>query len=318
LKRVLTFGRYLKDKFGTKVYKIPLSISGFTCPNIDGKVAKGGCTFCENDSFSPNLSKKGKPKVFLTPDSQENPFIKKQLLELDRQFRTTKEKLQKEYGAKKFIVYFQSFSNTYAPIDTLKTLYTKALSYPDVVGISVGTRCDCVDDDILNLLKSFQNIYEVWIEYGIQSVFDKTLDKINRAEKIEDIERTIKKTKQIGLNVCGHLIFGLPDESDDMMIESVKKSIELGVDSIKIHPLYAVKNTALAVEYAKGRFEAIKEDRYIDVLVESLKIVPDNISIQRVTAGIDNDTLLTPMWCKDKNRQMAKIREKLKDYNIIY
>jgi radical SAM protein (TIGR01212 family) len=318
LRKLLTFGKYLKKRYNTKVYKIPLSISGFTCPNIDGKVAKGGCTFCENDSFSPNLSKKGKPKVFLTPETKENTLLDAQLKELDLQFKTTKKRLQDEYGAKKFIVYFQSFSNTYAPIDTLKSLYTKALSYDNVVGISVGTRCDCVDDDILNLLKSFEDRYEVWIEYGIQSVHNSTLDKINRAESIEDIKSVIKKSKDMGLNVCGHLIFGLPNENQNMMLDSVKQSIDMKIDSIKIHPLYVVKNTALAVDVAKDRFEAISEELYVDTLVKAIKILPDSISIQRVTAGIDDVSLLTPQWCKDKNSQMRAIRDALRKENIEY
>jgi radical SAM protein (TIGR01212 family) len=300
------------------VYKIPLSISGFTCPNIDGKVAKGGCSFCENDSFSPNLAKKGKPKIFLTPQSKENPLLESQLKELEFQLTTTKKRLQKEYGAKKFIVYFQSFSNTYAPIETLEKLYSKALSYDDIVGISVGTRCDCVDDEVLNLLKSFEDRYEVWIEYGIQSVHNSILDNINRAESIEDIKSTIKKSKDMGLNVCGHLIFGLPNETQEMMLQGVKESCELGIDSIKIHPLYVVKNTALAVDVLKNKFEAIDEKLYIDTLVKAIKMIPENISIQRVTAGIDSPSLLTPTWCKDKNSQMKNIRKALKKEGILY
>jgi radical SAM protein (TIGR01212 family) len=318
LREVFTFGRYLKEKYNTKVYKIPLSISGFTCPNIDGKVAKGGCTFCENDSFSPNLSKKGKPKTFLTPDTVENNMLEAQLKELDFQLTTTKRRLQKEYGAKKFMVYFQSFSNTYAPIDTLKILYSNALSYDNVIGISVGTRCDCVDDDVLNLLKSYEDNYEVWIEYGIQSVHNSTLDKINRAESIEDIKKVIKKSKDMGLNVCGHLIFGLPDETQDMMLNSVKESITLDIDSIKIHPLYVVKNTSLAADVQNGKFDAISEELYVDTLVKAIKILPQNISIQRVTAGIDNPSLLTPEWCRDKNSQMKAIRKALSKESIVY
>lgn len=318
MQKVLTFGRYLKNKYKTKVYKIPLSISGFTCPNINGSLSVGGCTFCENESFSPNLLKKGKPKFSLNPNMGENPILQSQLEELRLQYNTTKKLLQQKYKAKKFIVYFQSFSNTYAPYETLKALYTTALSFDDVIGISVGTRCDCVNEDILKLLKSFDTKYEVWIEYGIQSVFNETLQKINRAETIENIEKTIKLTKDIGLNICGHIIFGLPNETKDMMVESVKKAVSMGINSIKIHPLYVVKNTALAVDIQKGRFSTISQETYLQSLLEAIKLLPQNVSVQRVSAGINSDSLISPIWCKRKDNQMKAIRNFFAKHSIVY
>ena len=317
LKEVLTIGRYFKKKFGQKVYKIPISISGFTCPNIDGTKAKGGCSFCENDSFSPNLQEK-KTKFKLNPNIEHNPFLENQLKQLEMQFIATKKRLENKFKAKKFIVYFQSFTNTYAPLSTLKALYEKALSFDDVIGLSIGTRTDCVTDEILDFLYEKSKEKEIWIEYGIQSFFQTTLDKINRADNIENMRYWIKRTKDKGLNVCGHLIYGLPDENQEMMLETFKQTIDLKVDSIKFHPLYVVKNTLLTNEFKKGRFNPISEELYIDTVVKSIINLPQNVSVQRVTAGIDDDTLLSPLWCKNKHQQMKKIRVALEEKGFIY
>ena len=317
LKEVLTIGRYFKKKFGQKVYKIPISISGFTCPNIDGTKAKGGCSFCENDSFSPNLQEK-KTKFKLNPNIEHNPFLENQLKQLEMQFIATKKRLENKFKAKKFIVYFQSFTNTYAPLSTLKALYEKALSFDDVIGLSIGTRTDCVTDEILDFLYEKSKEKEIWIEYGIQSFFQTTLDKINRADNIENMRYWIRRTKEKGLNVCGHLIYGLPDENQEMMLETFKQTIDLKVDSIKFHPLYVVKNTLLTNEFKKGRFNPISEELYIDTVVQSIINLPQNVSVQRVTAGIDDDTLLSPLWCKNKHQQMKKIRVALEEKGFIY
>ena len=317
LKEVLTIGRYFKNKFGEKVYKIPISISGFTCPNIDGTKAKGGCSFCENDSFSPNLQEK-KTKFKLNPNIEHNPFLENQLKQLEMQFIATKKRLENKFKAKKFIVYFQSFTNTYAPLSTLKALYEKALSFDDVIGLSIGTRTDCVTDDILDYLYEKSKEQEIWIEYGIQSFFQTTLDKINRADNIENMRYWIRRTKEKGLNVCGHLIYGLPDENQEMMLETFKQTIDLKVDSIKFHPLYVVKNTLLTNEFKKGRFNPISEELYIDTVVQSIINLPQNVSVQRVTAGIDDDTLLSPLWCKNKHQQMKSIRVALEEKGFIY
>ncbi|MFX4233450.1 TIGR01212 family radical SAM protein [Aliarcobacter butzleri] len=307
LKNVLTIGRYLKNKFGEKVYKIPISISGFTCPNIDGTVARGGCSFCENDSFSPNLQEK-RTKFKLNPKINENPYLENQLKQLEMQFFATKKRLENKFGVKKFIVYFQSFTNTYAPFDTLKALYEKALSFDNVIGLSIGTRTDCMTDEILDFLVEKSKDKEIWIEYGIQSFFDETLVKINRGDTVSNMKYWIKRTKDRGLKVCGHLIYGLPNETQEMMLETFKQTLELEVDSIKFHPLYVVKNTLLTNDFKKGRFTPISEELYIDTVVKSIINLPSNISVQRVTAGIDDTSLLSPQWCKDKHQQMKNIR----------
>ncbi len=319
MKEILTFGKYLRNKFGEKVYKIPIALSGFTCPNIDGTVARGGCTFCENESFNPTLNSIEKIKGFsLNLNSKNNPLLEKQLNELKVQFLAISERVKKRYGAEKFIIYFQAFTNTYAPIETLEKLYNTALLFENVVGISVGTRSDSISEEILNLLKNLSQKYEIWIEFGIQSIFDETLKKINRGHDYKNLENAILLSKNYGLNVCGHLIFGLPDETDEMMLETFNRAIELGVDSLKIHPLYVVERTALANQFKKADFVPITEERYINNLIKVLTKLPTNISIQRITAGIENETLLAPKWCFNKQESLKKIRIALKNNNIKY
>lgn len=317
LKEVLTIGKYFRQQFGETVYKVPISIGGFTCPNIDGTVAKGGCTFCENDSFSPNLQEK-KPSFKLNPKVTENPFLDTQLQQLELQFNATKQVLKNKFGTKKFIVYFQSFTNTYAPFDTLKALYEKALSFDNVVGLSIGTRTDCMTDEILDYLKELSIEKEIWVEYGIQSFYDKTLEKINRGDDAANMRTWINKTKERDLKVCAHLIYGLPDEDQEMMLETFNQTIALDVDSIKFHPLYVVKNTMLTKDFRQGKFTPITEELYIDTVVKSIKNMPEDISVQRVTAGIDDDSLLSPAWCKDKHKLIQKIKKALLKEDLKY
>jgi radical SAM protein (TIGR01212 family) len=317
LQEVNTLGRYFKKKFKEKVYKVPISISGFTCPNIDGTVAKGGCSFCENDSFSPNLQDK-KSKFKLSPKTTENPFLENQLKQLELQFNATKNRLEKKFGATKFIVYIQSFTNTYAPFETLKALYEKALSFDNVLGLSIGTRTDCVTDEILDYLKALSLHKEIWVEYGIQSFYDETLHQINRGDTASNMRKWIAKTKEKGLLVCAHLIYGLPNETQKMMLHTLDETLKLNVDSIKFHPLYVVKNTLLTNEYKKGKFTPITEELYIDTVVKSIQKLPSHINVQRITAGINDNTLLSPLWCRNKHQQINKIRKALREVGLEY
>ena len=319
MKQIYTYGNYLRDKFGCKVHKVGINISGFTCPNIDGTVAKGGCTFCENDSFSASSGEVQELKGFhLNLHSKENPFLGKQLQQLEFQFNTLSKRQTEKYGAEKFLVYFQSFTNTYAPFETLKALYEKALSFENVVGLSIGTRSDSISEETLEYLAELNKTKEIWIEFGIQSVYDETLLRINRGHDSENVREWILKSKAKGLNVCGHLIFGLPDESKEMMLETSKQAYEWGIDSVKYHPLYVVKKTALANEFMKGLFTPISEEDYLDVLVQSIQMKPKHVTVQRVTAGINDSSLLAPEWCKDKNIQIKNINKVLKPLGIKY
>ncbi|QOP46389.1 TIGR01212 family radical SAM protein [Sulfurimonas paralvinellae] len=319
MKQIYTYGSYLREKFGAKVYKVGINISGFTCPNIDGTVAKGGCTFCENDSFSASTDEVQELKGFhLNLDSTENPFLQKQLLQLQQQFDAISKRQKNEYGAQKFLVYFQSFTNTYAPFETLKALYEKALSFDDVIGLSIGTRSDSITDETLTYLSDIAKTKEIWIEFGIQSVYDKTLQRINRGHDSANVKEWIMKSKDAGLNVCGHLIFGLPDETQEMMLETAKEAYNWRIDSVKYHPLYVVKRTALANEYTRGEFKPISEELYIDTLIKALQMKPENVSVQRITAGINDDSLLAPQWCRDKNEQIKHINHAFKKIGLKY
>lgn len=234
------------------------------------------------------------------------------------QFDATKQRLENKFEAKKFIVYFQSFTNTYAPLDTLKALYEKALSFDNVIGLSIGTRTDCMTDEILDFLEELSKDKEIWVEYGIQSFYDETLDKINRGDDASNMRTWITKTKERNLKVCGHLIYGLPDEDQEMMLETFNQTIALDIDSIKFHPLYVVKNTLLTKDFKQGKFTPISEDLYIDTVVKSIKKLPENVSVQRVTAGIDDSSLLSPSWCRNKHQQIQKIKKALIKEGLKY
>jgi hypothetical protein len=317
--QIFTFGQYLSEKFGTKVSKVPVSISGFTCPNIDGTVAKGGCTFCENDSFSPSLDKvKPLKGFFLSLDSADNPHLEQQLQQLEWQFNALSKKLTLENETQKYLVYFQSFTNTYAPLSTLKALYEKALTFENVVGLSIGTRSDSISDEAFTYLGELSKRTELWIEFGIQSIFDETLLKINRGHDSQNVKNAILKAKEHGLNVCGHLIFGLPGEDREMMLQTAYAAYNLGIDSVKYHPLYVVKRTALANEYSRGEFTPISEELYLDVLSEALKAKPSHVSVQRISAGIDDESLIAPQWCRDKNKQLRAVNQALKQIGLKY
>jgi len=319
MNQIYTYGNYLKNKFGCKVYKVGINISGFTCPNIDGTVAKGGCTFCENDSFSASTNEIKDLKGFhLNLDSKENPFLEQQLKQLELQFESISKRQADEYNAEKFLVYFQSFTNTYAPFSTLKALYDKALSFDNVVGLSIGTRSDSITDETLDYLAKLNKDKEIWIEFGIQSVYDKTLDKINRGHSSDNVKEWIIKSKEKGLHVCGHLIFGLPDETKEMMLETSKQAYSWGIDSVKYHPLYVVKRTSLGNDFIKCDFTPISEEDYLDVLVKSIEMKPEGMSVQRVTAGINDESLLSPDWCRDKNIQIKNINKALKPIGLKY
>lgn len=319
MKQIFTFGNYLKEKFACKVYKVGINISGFTCPNIDGTVAKGGCTFCENDSFSASTGEIQDLKGFhLNLDSKTNPNLQLQLKQLQSQFDAISKRQNQEYGAEKFIVYFQSFTNAYAPFETLKALYDKALSFDNVVGLSIGTRSDSITDETLEYLAKLNKDKEIWIEFGIQSIYDETLEKINRGHDAKTNKEWILKSKKAGLHVCGHLIFGLPGESKEMMLETAKQAYEWGIDSVKYHPLYVVKKTALANDFIKGKFTPINEKDYLDVLCKATEMKPVNVNVQRVTAGINDSSLLSPDWCRDKNTQIKNINQALKPLGLKY
>jgi radical SAM protein (TIGR01212 family) len=302
----------LKQKFGVKVKKVPISIPGFTCPNIDGKISRGGCIFCENESFSPNFQKN---RVTINPDIKTNPLLIRQLEALEGQFFRTAPILKRVYKAQKFLIYFQSFTNTYAPFETLKTLYLRALNFPDVIGLTIGTQTDSITEETLEFLADLKKKgWEIWVEYGIQSSNNKTLERINRGHTFENIIEWVKKTHYYRLPICGHLIFGLPGEKKKDMLQSVKDSIELGIESFKFHPLYITRHTLLALKYFQGKYRPLNRDEYLEILAETLRLLPNGVLVQRITAGTEN--LLAPAWCKNKGEQVSFLVRHLRKLGI--
>lgn len=281
---------YLKDKFNEKVYKITLD-AGFTCPNRDGSISNKGCIFCDDEgSFSKAHSR------HLSITEQIEIGIKSQ---------------HERFGANKFMAYFQAFTNTYKPVEELEKIYNEALSNPQIVGISIGTRPDCVDQQKLDLIGSFCQNYETWIEYGMQTVHDKSLKWMNRGHNYAAFEQAYFETKKRGINVCAHVILGLPTETKEDMLQTAQKLAELKVDGVKFHALCVMPGTELEKIYHNGRLKLLSEDEYVDIVCECLKILPQNTVIHRLCGNGYSRTMLAPLWLNNKWVTLNKIQEKL-------
>ncbi|MEE8190010.1 MAG: TIGR01212 family radical SAM protein [Candidatus Scalindua sediminis] len=290
--RYYPFSYFLKEKFPFKVYKISIH-AGFTCPNRDGLVGIGGCTYCANESFSPNVGETIMP-------------IKEQV-EKGMRF------LKRRYGAEKFIAYFQAFTNTYADIDTLKTRYEEALFDKDIIGLSIGTRPDCITDEVLNLINSYTEKYHVWIEYGLQSMHDRTLRLINRGHDYKAFKDAVLRTKdKENIKICAHVILGLPGEDWDDMMKTAQAVSSLGIDGIKLHHLYIAKNTAMANEYFKGNVKTMKVEEYVSLVCDFLERISPDIVIQRLVGDTHGNFLISPIWHMSKGEVFSAITEELR------
>lgn len=290
-KRYNQFSAYLKNKFGAKVYKITID-AGFSCPNRDGTISKGGCIFCdEGGSFSQAHSN------FLPIEEQVNIGAKT---------------LHDRFKAEKFMSYFQAYSNTYKPVEELEVIYKRALNHPDIVGLSVGTRPDCVDSDKLQLLSDIGQDYYTWIEYGLQSVHNKTLKKINRGHDYECFLRAYELSKKKDLNVCVHVIFGLWETREEIL-ETAQELAKLEIDGVKIHMLCALQDTKLAHIYEQGEISFMSEDEYVNLVCDFLEILPPKTTIHRLAGNGLKKNLIAPRWLGAKLDCLNKIdREFLK------
>lgn len=277
--RINSFGQDLLRRHGERVHKIALD-AGFTCPNRDGTKGRGGCSFCNNVSFSPDA------------DSR---------LELAAQIAKARTAIAKGTRARKFIAYFQAYTNTYDKIDALEVLYREALKEPDMVGISVGTRPDCVSSDVLDLLDRFRERgLEVWLELGLQSAFDKTLERVNRGHTFAEYQKTAVAARQRGIPLCTHLIVGLPGETEEHCHATLDSVLDTGVDGLKLHPLHVVKHTLLAHQWRQGEYLPLTRDEYIGMATKLIERTPEHIIYHRVTATAPRDVLLAPAWCAEK------------------
>ncbi len=290
-KRYNQFSAHLKEKFGVKVYKITLD-AGFSCPNRDGTISTGGCIFCDDGgSFSKAHSN---------------------LLSIEEQVNVGAQNLKERFKAEKFMSYFQAFSNTYKPVNELEKIYNSALNHPDIVGISIGTRPDCVDNEKIKLISSYKDDYYTWIEYGLQSIHNKTLQKINRGHDYECFLRAYEKTKEAGINVCVHVIFGMWETHDEIM-QTAQELARLKVDGVKIHMLCALENTKFAQMYKNGEIKFMSEDEYIQTVCDFLEYLPKETTIHRLAGNGFSKTLIAPQWLNKKFDCLNKIdREFLK------
>lgn len=288
---ILTFGQHMVQQHGERVHKIALD-ANFTCPNRDGAKGMGGCTFCNNASFSPN----GR-----TPPT------------LSEQIKRGKKAIAKRTRARRFLAYFQAYTNTYADVTDLAALYEEALSEPDMAGLSIGTRPDCVPDAVLDLLVSYQRrSLVVWLELGLQSAFDETLKRVNRGHGLREYEKTVIAARERGIPVCTHLIIGLPGETERHYHASLDTVLALGTDGLKIHPLHVVKNTVLAAEWRRGEYQPLEMADYIRIAADLIERTPPDIVYHRITGTASKDILLAPSWCSQKWNILNGIELELK------
>ena len=289
-KRYNDLNTYLRNLFGCRVQKISVD-AGLTCPNRDGAIASGGCIYCNIRGSGTGAHAMG--------------------LSVLQQLINGKKSLSKRYRAKKFIAYFQSFSNTYAPLSVLKSLYDEALSVEDIVGLSVGTRPDCVDEPILDLLQNYAQRCLVWIEYGLQSASDKTLALINRGHDVQCFIDAVEKTKNRGIKICAHVILGLPHETRADMLNTAATIHNLGIDGIKLHLLYVVKGTRLETLYRGGEFRCLEQQEYVDLACDFLERISPAVIVQRLTGDPHPDELIAPAWSLEKTKTLELIRKTL-------
>lgn len=278
-RHVYTFGRWLRERFDYPVHKVAIH-AGFTCPTIDGSKGHGGCSFCNNASFSPAARKP--------------PDVTAQLLA----GRAVMRKRRKVRG---LFAYFQAYTNTYADSDTLARQYDQVLAHPDVVGISVGTRPDCLPESALDVLEALRDRgVEVWLELGLQSAFDDTLARVNRGHGLAEYRDAVRRARRRGLPVCTHLIVGLPGEPPEQALISQEIVLDLGVDGLKAHPLHVVKNTLLAKQWKRDEYTPMRHTDFVQVAAEMVRHAPSDIVFHRLTATAAPDLLLAPQWCAQK------------------
>jgi hypothetical protein len=282
---------FLRARFGCRVQKITID-AGLTCPNRDGTISTGGCIYCNDRGSGTGLA--------------NHMCVKDQLI-------LGKERLQKRYKAKKFLAYFQAHTNTYASVEHLQSLFDEALSVPDIVGLCIGTRPDCVTDEILDLLQSYHKKKLIWIEYGLQSIHDETLSRINRGHNAQCFIDAITATKRRGLLTCTHLILGLPLETRNHVIQTANVVARLELDAVKIHLLYIIKNTPMERMYREGRYKCLYPLQYADWVCDVIERLPQKTVLQRLTGDPHPHELVAPTWALNKQATLDLIHHQLKE-----
>ncbi len=285
---------YLKQRFGEKVYRLSLS-SGCTCPNRDGSIGYGGCTFC---------SEGGSGEFAAGPAP------------VDVQIKEAKKRIAGKTAAGKYIAYFQSFTNTYGNVSSLKDLYLETIRRDDIAALSLGTRPDCLGDEVMDMLLELKSIKPVWIEPGLQTVHERTAERIRRGYELPVFEGAVNRLKSAGIEVIVHVIFNLPGESRDDMLETVRylSNMKPGPDGIKLQMLQIFEGTDLAKEYGETPFPLMSMEEYSDLIAESISILPENTVIHRMTGDGPRRLLIAPLWSLDKKRVLNTINRRIK-YN---
>jgi len=289
-RRYYAFSRFLRERFGAKVYRVTID-AGFTCPNVDGTVAVGGCVYCDNRSFSPN---RRLPRTTIR-----------------EQVRRGIEILQKRYQADQFLAYFQAATNTYAPADKLKRLYDEALEHPQIVGLAIGTRPDCVPDDILDLIENYARDRYVCLELGLQTMHDRSLDWMNRGHHFDAFVDAVRRCQGRGLDLCAHVILGLPGESHEDMLATADALAGLPVHAVKIHNLHVVKDTPLEKMYERGEARMLEREEYVQIVCDFLERLRPEMIIHRLSGDAPPDYLVAPLWCLDKPALLRAIHDEL-------
>ena len=282
----------MRDKYGQKVYKISLD-GGFTCPNRDGKIDTRGCIFC---------SKGG-----------SGDFAQNRNLSITEQIESGKKIVEKKIKSGKYIAYFQAFTNTYAPVEILRAKYSEAINHPDIVALSIATRPDCLGDDVIELLDEMNKIKPVFVELGLQTIHSDSAKYIRRGYSLEVYNEAVKKLKNIGVNIVVHIILGLPNESEEDMLESVKYVCQSQIDGIKLQLLHIIAGTDLAKDYEKGLFKTLEFDEYVELIAKCVAIIPKNIVIHRLTGDGAKKDLIAPLWSADKKRVLNAINKALRE-----
>src|SRR5437764_9351473 len=285
-RRYRSLASSLRERFGLRVRTVTID-AGFTCPNVDGTVTTGGCVYCDNRSFSPN---RRLPRRSVTAQVERGVAI-----------------LQKRYGADKFLAYFQAATNTYAPLDKLRRLYDEALDHPQIVGLAIGTRPDCVPDPVLDLLEGYARDRYVCLELGLQTMHNRSLDWMNRGHHFDAFVDAVSRSQGRGLDLCAHVILGLPGESSDDMLATASALAALPVNAVKIHNLHVVKNTPLERMYQAGEVRLLERAEYVQIVCDFLERLPPAMVIHRLNGDAPPDYLVAPQWCLDKSSLLRAI-----------
>ncbi|MFZ5564277.1 MAG: TIGR01212 family radical SAM protein [Thermodesulfobacteriota bacterium] len=290
-RRYYDLNTYFRSAFGCRVHKITLD-AGFSCPNRDGTISTGGCIYCNERGSGTGAHARG--------------------LSVTEQLAAGKEAMARRFKAQKFIAYFQAYTNTYGPVDHLKRLYDEALAVPDVAGLSIGTRPDCLNDAVLDLLASYAQTHMVWLEIGVQSASDRTLAIINRGHDTACTTRAVHAARARGIAVCGHIILGLPGETRQDMLRTGRYIADLGMEGVKFHSLYVVRGTALEIMMNSGGYRCLEQREYVELVCDVLEVLPPAMVIQRLTGDPHADELAAPAWTLDKRGTLDAIRDTLK------